>query len=66
MDFISGVMFGVGVMGFFFCLLFPIMVIPFNRQMQAINGRLDGLEKKKPRDEGDWWKDGISNEDEED
>ena len=53
MDFISGVMFGVGVMGFFFCLLFPIMAIPFNRQMQAINGRLDGLEKKKPRDEGD-------------
>lgn len=64
MDFLAGMLFGVGVTGIGFILL-------ASRSLNAMSDRMAGLEyavlsrpARNPLDEADWWKDGRTYDEE--
>jgi hypothetical protein len=60
MEFLAGTLFGVGVTGFFGCLILTGAMGYASNRITAMEVAVNRLADKKARDDGDWWKDGIS------
>lgn len=60
MDFLAGLLFGVGVTGIGCILLASRSMNAISERMAALEYAVQARPGRKPLDDADWWKDGSS------
>lgn len=64
MDFLAGMLFGVGVTGIGFILLASRSLNAMTRRLESLEYAVESQPRRKPLDDADWWKDGRTYDEE--